>query len=144
MVVLMDDYPDNGVRGEDISNFNGDPFGTPALHLRIRPSTFAKSFLQYGGGDGGEFELFENNWWLPGFISNAERTGSGSPGQGSEYPFGSWQKINESLGSEDWQTYTYKIFPDRQEVYVESNLVGSMDLPLELSTAPQFDILPSA
>ena len=139
MVVLMDDYPDDGVQGEDLNNFNGEPFGTPALHLRIRPSTFATSFLQYGGGDGGEFEQFDNNWWLPGFISNAEGKGSGSPGQGNEYPFGSWKETNESLGSEDWQTYTYKILPDRQEIYVDGQLVGYMDLPLTLPTAPQYE-----
>ena len=103
LAILMDDYPETGVSGGDLSNFAGNPFGTPALHLRIRPSNIARSFLQYGGGGEGEFEIFGNpsQWWLPGFITNTPGTGNSSPGQGNEYPNGSWQSTQQSLGSQD-------------------------------------------
>ncbi|MGK7943485.1 MAG: hypothetical protein AB4058_03360 [Microcystaceae cyanobacterium] len=141
LVILMDEYPEAPVSGDDLSNFVGNPYGTPALHLRIRPSGSAKSFLQYGGGEEGEFETFGNppQWWLPGFISNTSDTGHGSPGQGNEYPHGSWKSTQQSLGSETWTTYTYKILPHRQEIYENGQLVGTMDLPENLPSAPQYD-----
>ena len=141
LAILMDDYPETGVSGGDLSNFAGNPFGTPALHLRIRPSNIARSFLQYGGGGEGEFEIFGNpsQWWLPGFITNTPGTGNSSPGQGNEYPNGSWQSTQQSLGSQDWSTYTYKILPYRQEIYENGQLVGVMALPENLPSAPQYE-----
>jgi hypothetical protein len=143
-VVVMDQYPDAGVSGDDVSNFIGDPFGRPALHVRIRPgrSGTVPSYLQYGGGNGGQFDIYKageiNQWWLPGFILNADGSDSPVPGAGSEYPNGSWKGTAANLGTAGWATFNYRIWPGRQEIYRNDTLMGMMELPEYSATAPDY------
>ena len=58
MFIWLDHYSPAAVSGANLSNFSGNPYGTPALHLRLRPSSSQSSLLQYGGGIDGEVERF--------------------------------------------------------------------------------------
>lgn len=157
LVILMDDYPSKGISDTAWNHLEGNPFGTPALHLRIRPNdNIMPSLLQYGGGHGGEFEKYRDKWWLPGFIQNAlpehcdgsctDYAGTcpecdGSPGRtpATQWPNGSWQPTTRALGSTSWQRYRYVVEPRKQLVYEDDELVGTMELPDSMPTAPGYE-----
>jgi hypothetical protein len=156
MVVLMDEYPEGGVRGEDLSDFEGDPYGTPALHVRIRPGM--TTLLQYGGGHGGEYEKYGGAWWLPGFIQNAlpaSCDGScgnpcggtqcpeccGSPGHDNSnaWPDGSWIATEGNVCGTSWKRFAYRIEPERQVLEVDGEEVVAMPLPDTQPSAPGYE-----
>ena len=143
VVTLLHDYPDE-IPFNAIYNFEEEaPFGRPAYNLRIRNHNktgdyYSGSFMLYGGGHdvNGEIEIYNNEYWLPGFSSEA---GGTTPGLSAPYPLSPTMK-NENfvtVGYPNWKHYTWLIKPERLEFYVretyqnesENELVFFMQIP---------------
>lgn len=143
ILTLCDTYPVDDPTVESAQKFTNNPFGTPGLHLRMRPdnTTTQLFLLEYGGGNGGEFELDLKYGvgpkWFPGFISNTDGTGNGSPGQGYEFPNGSWKNVGQ-YGATTYRTFRWEIEPHVQRLVVDGVVCGEMSLPERLPTAPQW------
>lgn len=156
MPVLLGSYTASQVTAANVSRFAdpADPYGRPAYHLRLRPSTVAKSIFVYGGGTTAQLERYADAgsgaaWWLPGFISAAGFDSAtppnpvvASPGIGPEYPSSSWAFTSTAVGGTAWRTYAYAVLPDRQELRVDGALKGSMPLPAS-SGAPAYQTFPT-
>jgi len=134
-LILMDQYPDADLSGLDVSSLDGNPYGTPALSVRILPGADASSsgLLAYGGANLGRFDTYNSKWWLPGSVSPT--VGSIA---GAEYPLSSVSTSSRTIGTTSWARYTYRILPDRQEIFRNDTLLGVMDLPAR-STAPDYE-----
>ena len=150
VVALLHDYPPKGPQFGDLSKTQaGHPFGRPAYHYRIRNIRVGMgSMMSYGGGAAGplgEFERYSdgsNTYWLPGFISSPakgqapgdERTYDGKK---SPYPIGPTQKGGRVASDREWQHLTWKVYPERLELYCRATkdpaasdrLVFFMDTP---------------
>jgi len=143
VVTLLHDYPDE-ISFNAIYNLEEEaPFGRPAYNLRIRNHNktgdyYSGSFMLYGGGHdvNGEIEIYNNEYWLPGFSSEA---GGTTPGLSAPYPLSPTMK-NENfvtVGYPNWKHYTWLIKPERLEFYVretyqnesENELVFFMQIP---------------
>jgi len=133
-LILMDQYPDEDLSGLDVSSLDANPYGTPALSVRILPGANASSpgLLAYGGANLGRFDTYDSKWWLPGSVSPT--VGSIV---GTEYPLSSVSTSSRTIGTTSWARYTYRILPDRQEIFRNDTLLGVMDLPAR-STAPDY------
>jgi hypothetical protein len=61
-LILMDQYPDADLSGLDVSSLDGNPYGTPALSVRILPGADASSpgLLAYGGANLGRFDTYDS------------------------------------------------------------------------------------
>ncbi|HKL31699.1 MAG TPA: T9SS type A sorting domain-containing protein [Tangfeifania sp.] len=143
VVTLLHDYPDE-IPFDAIYNLEEEaPFGRPAYNLRIRNHNktgdyYSGAFMLYGGGHdiNGEVEIYNNEYWLPGFSSEA---GGTTPGLSEPYPLSPTMK-NENfvtVGYPNWKHYTWLIKPERLEFYVresyqdesENELVFLMQIP---------------
>ena len=143
VVTLLHNYP-NEIPFNSIYNLNIEaPFGRPAYNLRIRNHNktgayYSGAFMLYGGGNDkeGEIEIYNNEYWLPGFSSEA---GGNTPGQMESYPKSPTLK-NENLvtvGYNEWKHYTWLLKPERLEFYFrnstnddsENELVFFMQIP---------------
>ena len=128
VVMLMHDYPQGGAKFGNIDSINSEhPYGRPAYNFRIKNRTNQGSttygFIMYGGGKDSLGELEKNvgnGVWYPGFSSTA---GGFTPGLGGslggvQYPFGPNVIKTEKIAVEDeWMHWTWKIYPERLEVY---------------------------
>ena len=143
VVTLLHDYPDE-IPFDAIYNLEEEaPFGRPAYNLRIRNHNktgdyYSGAFMLYGGGHdiNGEVEIYNDEYWLPGFSSEA---GGTTPGLSEPYPLSPTMK-NENfvtVGYPNWKHYTWLIKPERLEFYVresyqdesENELVFLMQIP---------------
>ncbi len=143
VITLLHDYPDE-IPFDAIYNLEEEaPFGRPAYNLRIRNHNktgpyYSGAFMLYGGGhdEDGEIEIYNNEYWLPGFSSEA---GGTTPGLSASYPESPTLK-NEyfvTVGYPEWKHYTWLIKPERFEFYVrksvnpesENELVFFMQVP---------------
>ena len=143
VVTLLHDYPEE-IPFDAIYNLEEEaPFGRPAYNLRIRNHNktgdyYSGAFMLYGGGHdiNGEVEIYNNEYWLPGFSSEA---GGTTPGLSEPYPLSPTMK-NENfvtVGYPNWKHYTWLIKPERLEFYVresyqdesENELVFLMQIP---------------
>jgi len=105
------------------------PFGRPAYSFRILnripQGTNNYANMMYGGGRDrdGEFEKFSGatgNWWLPGFISGPG--GIAPESNIPEYPLGPvkrWGPYTIASATR-WKHVTWKIFPEKLEVWIRS------------------------
>lgn len=144
VITLLHDYPDE-IPFNAINNLEAEaPFGRPAYNLRIRNHNktgdyYSGAFMLYGGGHdiNGEVEIYNNEYWLPGFSSEA---GGTTPGLSEPYPLSPTMK-NENfvtVGFPNWKHYTWLIKPERLEFYVretyqdetENELVFFMQIPM--------------
>ncbi len=144
VITLLHDYPDE-IPFDAIYNLDEEaPFGRPAYNLRIRNHDktgpyYSGAFMLYGGGHdiNGEVEIYNNEYWLPGFSSEA---GGTTPGLSEPYPLSPTMK-NENfvtVGFPNWKHYTWFIKPERLEFYVretyqdetENELVFFMQIPM--------------
>ena len=94
----------------------------------------------------GEFEIFHSGgtpiWWLPGFIQAVpnpdDPTRYPNPGEGDPYPLDNYITFNPNGAAQQWMTFVWKVFPDRQEIYKDTG-GGSLQLkarmPLPESSA---------
>jgi hypothetical protein len=121
VVTLMDNYPAGGAMFGQVDNIAlPDPFGRPLYNIRIRNNTSSGNgpLMLYGAGTTlqPEWEKYGSGpWWLPGFSVQA---GGGSPGTGPNYPQSGTMKDAISIVSTTrWRHYTWKIFPERMELY---------------------------
>jgi hypothetical protein len=125
VVTLLGDYPAGGPQFNDVNDTLLDnPFGKPLYNIRIRNTSGANGPLMlYGAGTvpAPAWEIYKNTsaptvgWWLPGFSVQA---GGGSPGSGPDYPGSGTKKSSLSItGIEVWKHYTWKIMPERMELY---------------------------
>jgi len=143
VITLLHDYPED-IPFDAIYNLEEEaPFGRPAYNLRIRNHDktgpyYSGAFMLYGGGhdENGEIEIYNNEYWLPGFSSEA---GGTTPGLSASYPESPTLK-NEyfvTVGYPEWKHYTWLIKPERLELYVrksanpesENELVFIMQVP---------------
>jgi hypothetical protein len=136
--VLINEYPEEELSGLDINNFNGDPYGTPAYTIRLQPGRNQMSFMQYGGANGGRFDNYQCQWWLPGSVGATEGSAPTIIGVGQEYPLSSWKSTNRAVGDTAWARYTWIVRPDCQELYRNDTLFGIMELPMYSFTAPGY------
>jgi hypothetical protein len=124
VVTLLHDYPDE-ISFNAINDLEAEaPFGRPAYNLRIRNHNktgdyYSGAFMLYGGGHdiNGEVEVYNDEYWLPGFSSEA---GGTTPGLSAPYPLSPTMK-NENfvtVGFPNWKHYTWLIKPERLEFYV--------------------------
>jgi hypothetical protein len=125
VVFLLHQYPKTPPEFNAVYDIQGTtPFGRPAYNVRIRNHNrtgqyHSGGFMLYGGGHEllGEFEKYNDKYWLPGFSSEA---GGGTPGLGPPYPLSPTQK-NESFAlasTSQWMHYTWIAAPERLELYV--------------------------
>jgi hypothetical protein len=146
VVALMHNLPENIPIGTITDSFAGiSPFGRPAYSFRIlnRIPQGVNNYanMMYGGGRDslGEFEKYSsgnNRWWLPGFISGP---GGISPESNNPvYPLG---PVNRWTGytiasSSQWRHFTWKIFPEKLEVWTRSSALpaGNDTLVLRMVT----------
>ncbi|MCC5840260.1 MAG: hypothetical protein JJT96_09055 [Opitutales bacterium] len=158
IISLNHAYPEGGLDltpedtpGSRWNDFSAPWWARPAYHVRLRNSSTGAgpSFLQYGGGAAllGEYERTPQ-WWLPGFISGA---GGIAPGAGEDFPANSWVRTSNGMASDTFTTFRYRILPDRQELWRDTNddgildpdeLVAVMPLPTE-SDAPFYNTFPT-
>jgi len=135
VVALMHGLPENIPVGTILDSLtSASPFGRPAYSFRIlnRIPQGANNYanMMYGGGRDslGEFEKYQsgnNQWWLPGFISGP---GGISPESNMpQYPLG---PVNRWSGytlasATSWQHFTWKIFPEKLEVWTRSSALAA-------------------
>lgn len=128
VLTLLHDYPDDSIPYNSILDIKKTaPFGRPAYNLRIRNhektgSYYSGAFMLYGGGMDreGEIEKYNNQYWLPGFSSEA---GGTSPGLLAAYPLSPTMK-NESMATVAfpfWKHYTWLVMPERMEFYMRDS-----------------------
>lgn len=153
VVTLLHDYPQE-IPYNAIFDLQADaPFGRPAYNLRIRNHNktgeyYSGAFMLYGGGHdiNGEIEIYNNEYWLPGFSSEA---GGTTPGLSAPYPLSPTMK-NEyfvTAAYPDWKHYTWMIHPEKLEFYVretyqeesENEMVFFMQIPM--TTNPESKII---
>lgn len=123
---LISDYPAGGANFGEVDDVSlTNPFGKPLYNIRIRNNPGASShgpLMLYGAGiiPSPEWEKFTTGpWWLPGFSVQA---GGGSPGTGPNYPLSGTMKSTTSIVSTTtWKHYTWKIFPERMELWVRNS-----------------------
>lgn len=148
VVTLMDMYPSGGALFNQVNDVSlTDPFGKPLYNIRIRnnPGTSLNGPLMlYGAGTTPqpEWEKYGTGpWWLPGFSVQA---GGGSPGTGPDYPLSGTYKSTLSIVSTTiWKHYTWRIFPERMELYARNtnqpassnSLILFMQIPKNISPA---------
>jgi hypothetical protein len=130
-ITFTHDYPAGGLdldlndRYDDVSPASDAWWARPAYQARVRGSTTTtgKTILQYGGGGSteGEWEIYNNTWWLPGFSS---APGGGSPGVP---PSEGWELTNTGLASASYQTLRYVLHPDYQSVWIDTDNDGVFD-----------------
>lgn len=92
--------------------------------------------------DLGEFEIYGDSWWLPGFISGA---GGVAPGTGPDFPSNSWVSTAAGLADTVWRDFRWIVAPDRQEIWYDEDddgfgpedLRAVMPLP-QSSSAPLY------
>ena len=126
VATLVGDYPPGGASFGEVDNTSLiDPFGKPLYNIRIRNNTTGSSngpLMLYGAGitPTPEWEKYTTGpWWLPGFSVQA---GGGSPGTGPNYPLSGTMKSTTSIVSTTtWKHYTWKIFPERMELWVRNS-----------------------
>lgn len=154
VITLMHNYPQGGAKFNQVDSVNLiHPFGQPAYNLRIRntllyDTTYSQymqtspTFMLYGGGldSLGEFEKYNNTWWLPGFSSEPGGTSPGQPGD-KDYPQVPTKKATKPFiliaSNKDWKHVTWIIEPEYMHVYqrlssepTDSNkLVSYMSIP---------------
>jgi hypothetical protein len=137
-LILMDNYPSAAFSGADISNFTTDPYGTPALTVKLVPGQ-GKSIFQYSGSNGGKFDNYDYKWWLPGSVGITDGSASLIPGEGQGYPFSSWKCTERAMGDTGWANYKWLVRPDGMELYRNDTLFGTMELPKYSYTAPGYN-----
>jgi hypothetical protein len=133
---LLHSYPEGGPDFGDIDSLNKEhPFARPAYNMRIMSKNQVSNnnlnaVMLYGGGHRrlGEIEKFrqgDNQWWLPGFSTEA---GGFAPGSLSPYPSGgSAQLRNTPIASmSHWRRFTWTIYPNRL-----TSAVGNANAPRE-------------
>jgi hypothetical protein len=149
VLTLIHDYPEDSIAFNTIFDVKKEaPFGRPAYNLRIRNHDktgpyYSGSFLLYGGGmdKEGEFEKYQNTYWLPGFSSEP---GGTSPGLLPSFPASPTMK-NEQIPTVAylfWKHYTWIVKPERMEFYQrdcrkpesENELVFFMQIPVTPET----------
>jgi hypothetical protein len=131
VVALMHDLPANIPFNAITDSLNAEaPFGRPAYSFRILnripQGTNNYANMMYGGGrdQEGEFEKFSGatgSWWLPGFISGPG--GIAPESNAPEYPLGPvkrWGPFTLASATR-WRHVTWKIFPEKLEVWVRSS-----------------------
>lgn len=131
VIALMHDLPANIPFNAINDSLNARaPFGRPAYSFRILnripQGTNNYANMMYGGGRDreGEFEKFSGatgSWWLPGFISGPG--GIAPESNIPEYPLGPVRRwVPFTLASATrWRHVTWKIFPEKLEVWVRSS-----------------------
>lgn len=150
MVVLNHAYPTDGlsmVIDEKYNDLSEHWWARPSYHLRIRNGSSGTSMLLYGGGhdDLGEFEKYQSQWCLAGFISGAGGKTPANTGE-LDFPSNSWVQTVGSVVSSTPRLYRYVVAPDRQQLFVDGNgndaieageLRAEMLLP-EMTNAPLY------
>lgn len=133
---LLHSYPEGGPRLGDIDSLNKEhPFARPAYNMRIMSKNQVSNnnlnaVMLYGGGHSrlGEVEKYRqgnNQWWLPGFSTEA---GGFTPGSLAPYPNGgAAQMRNIPIASmSHWRRFTWTIYPNRL-----TSAVGNANAPRE-------------
>jgi hypothetical protein len=147
VVTLMDQYPAGGALFDQVNDISlTNPFGRPLYNIRIRNNTSSGNgpLMLYGAGTTPEpeWEKYGSGpWWLPGFSVQA---GGGSPGSGPNYPLsGTMLAAPSIVSTARWRHYTWKIYPERMELYsrntnqpASANLLSLfMHIPRNISPA---------
>ncbi|MCG8420202.1 MAG: hypothetical protein MJE77_19905 [Proteobacteria bacterium] len=139
-VIVLHDYPGNGVVANQDQNLAETPFGRPAYTLVLRNGDNGagggQPFLFYGGGSDldGSLAIFQTMWWLPGFVSPP---GGGTVGVDEPYPQHSWIRSPTAVATTEWQRFRFVIAPDRMQFFQENNLLIDFPLPRQ-SAAPLY------
>lgn len=132
-ISFVHDYPTSGLdltTNARFADFTRAWWARPAYQIRIRGGSTAnaKAILQYGGGTdvNGAWEIYNNQWWLPGFNS---APGGGSPGNPAAK---GWVFSDTGLASTSWQTFSYTVGPTVQSIAVDgtshgAQVIGSPD-----------------
>ncbi len=131
VIALMHDLPQEIPFNAIIDSVNAAaPFGRPAYSFRILnrnpQGTNNYANMMYGGGRDveGEFEKFNGvtgSWWLPGFISGPG--GIAPESNIPEYPLGPVKRWGPYTiaSATTWKHVTWKIFPEKLEVWIRSS-----------------------
>lgn len=139
-VIALHEYPADGPPAGQDRALTGNPYGRPAYTAVLRNRTAGEGggrpFLFYGGGDmiDGQLGIFDDMWWLPGFVGPP---GPGQVGVDPEFPIGSWLLSSEAIGSTAWQRVRFEIAPDAMRLFVDDTQVIDFALPGQ-STAPLY------
>lgn len=124
VIFVNHDYPNSGLDltlDDKYNKFDREWWARPAYNLRIRGG--GTTLMMYGGGmdPKGEYEIYKNLWWLPGFSSSP---GGGSPGASSAK---GWVETLENLAFKEWNNYRYQITPTEQQIWFDANDNGEFE-----------------
>ena len=120
-IIVNHAYPGGGLDmdlDDKYDDLESHWWARPAYQVRMR-GPIHSTILQYGGGTDidGEYEIYNNQWWLPGFVA---APGGGSPNDG--VPGCETTGSGNSLYTTSWADYKYVIKPDRQEIWMNGTL----------------------
>ncbi len=120
-IVVNHAYPGGGLDmdlDDKYDDLESHWWARPAYQVRMR-GPIHSTILQYGGGTDveGEYEIYNNQWWLPGFVA---APGGSSPNDG--VPGCVTTGSGNSLYTTSWADYKYVVKPDRQEIWMNGTL----------------------